>query len=359
MGTIKQNFANNIETGGKLDAKDLSGVVPASNIADASVSDVTSISPSIGDTIQTVASDPSPASFGDIWYNSTLGKVRLTQLGAGSWATGGNMNTARRRLPGAGIQTAALAISGTADPPLYAQVENYDGSSWTEVGDVNTQREEHAAAGTTAAALTFGGKSGSATANNELWNGSSWTEVGDLNTARQELTGDGTSTAAIAIAGVPQRAVAETWDGSSWTEVGDLNSGRGSFRGGTGTTSSALAYGGYTTTYVSLTESWNGSSWTEVADLNTTAGYGGHPIGSSNSSALATGGYTGSADTVNTEEWDGSSWTEVNNLPTATANNGGAGTATTALTFGGRNPSVTNATYEWNVPSGAQSISGS
>ena len=69
MGTIKQNLANNIETGGKHDAQDLSGVIPASNVADASVSDVTSISPSIGDTIQTVSSDVSPASFGDIWYN--------------------------------------------------------------------------------------------------------------------------------------------------------------------------------------------------------------------------------------------------------------------------------------------------
>ena len=356
MGTIKQNRANFITTAGKLDATGLNNDVPASNITNASMTNVTAFPPSLGTGIKQVSSDPPSPSTGQIWFNTTSNVLKQYILADGTWATGGNMNTARRRLPGAGIQTAALAISGTADPPLYAQVENYDGSSWTEVGDVNTQREEHAAAGTTAAALTFGGKSGSATANNELWNGSSWTEVGDLNTARQELTGDGTSTAAIAIAGVPQRAVAETWDGSSWTEVGDLNTGRGSFRGGTGTTSSALAYGGYTTTYVAVTESWNGSSWTEVADLNTTGGYGGHPIGSSNSSALATGGYTGSADTANTEDWDGSSWTEVGDLPSATANNGGAGNATTGITFGGRNPSVTNATYEWNRSLAVQTI---
>ena len=83
--------------------------------------------------------------------------------------------------------------------------------------------------------------------------------------------------------------------------MADLNTARGSFRGAAGTPSSALAFGGYTTTYVAVNESWNGSAWTEVADLNTTAGYGAQTIGSSNTNALACGGYTGTADTVNTE----------------------------------------------------------
>ena len=302
-----------------------------------------------GTNIEVLASDPANPVQGQVWYNSTDNVVKgngATTVGA--WATGGNLNTARRRLPGAGTQTAALAISGTADPPLYNQVESYNGSSWTEITDVTTAREEHAAAGTQTAALTFGGKSGTAIANTETWNGTSWTEVGDLNTARQELTGDGaTNTAAIAIGGAPQRTVTETWNGTSWTEVGDLNSGRGGFRGGAGTTTSALAFGGFTTAYVALNESYNGTSWTEVADLNTTAGYGGQTIGTDNTSALAVGGYTGTADTANTEEWNGTSWTETSNIPAATANNGAAGTSSLGLTFGGRNPSLTNATYEW------------
>ena len=182
MGTIKQNLANNIETGGKHDAQDLSGVIPASNVADASVSDVTSISPSIGDTIQTVSSDVSPASFGDIWYNSTLQKVRLLQFGTGSWATGGNMNTAREGSVGSGTTPAALVTMGTASGSNTAVTETYDGSSWTEVNDLNTARRRGMSSGTQTAALAFGGDGPpSSLAVNESWNGSSWTEVGDLN----------------------------------------------------------------------------------------------------------------------------------------------------------------------------------
>ena len=139
MGTIKQNFANNVETGGKHDAQDLSGVIPASNIADASVSDVTSISPSIGDTIQEVSSDVSPASFGDIWYNSTLQRVRLLQTATGTWASGGNMNTARGNgLGGAGSsQSNGLAFGGDGGGNL---TESYNGSSWSETAELNTSR---------------------------------------------------------------------------------------------------------------------------------------------------------------------------------------------------------------------------
>jgi len=41
MGTIKQNFANNVETGGTFDAQDLTGTIPAANIANSSLSDIT------------------------------------------------------------------------------------------------------------------------------------------------------------------------------------------------------------------------------------------------------------------------------------------------------------------------------
>ena len=35
-----------------------------------------------------------------------------SQMGGGSWASGGNLNTDRWNLAGAGIQTAAIAIDG-------------------------------------------------------------------------------------------------------------------------------------------------------------------------------------------------------------------------------------------------------
>jgi hypothetical protein len=60
MGSIKRNLANNITTGGAFDATDLSGTIPSTNVADASLTNLTSFSPALGDTIESVASDPSP-----------------------------------------------------------------------------------------------------------------------------------------------------------------------------------------------------------------------------------------------------------------------------------------------------------
>jgi len=114
----------------------------------------------VGTAVRNNAGVMTSAKTGELFYDSTnldfiYRKPNVTT--AGAWRTGGTMNTVRRRVAGAGSQTAALAISGTADPPLYAQVESYNGASWTEIADVNTAREEHSAAGTQTAALVFGG----------------------------------------------------------------------------------------------------------------------------------------------------------------------------------------------------------
>ena len=85
-----------------------------------------------GLTIQVVSSDPPNPVSGQIWYNSTLGKIKAASVSG--WATGGNLNTARAAGIGAGTQTAALHISGNPDRTI---VEAYDGSSWSEGPDLN------------------------------------------------------------------------------------------------------------------------------------------------------------------------------------------------------------------------------
>jgi hypothetical protein len=51
-----------------------------------------------------------------------------------TWTAGGNLNTARSRLAGAGIQTSALAFGGYFPTQLsLAATEEYDGSAWTTV----------------------------------------------------------------------------------------------------------------------------------------------------------------------------------------------------------------------------------
>ena len=101
MGTIKQNYANNITSGGDFDATDLSGTIPATNINNTSVSSVTTYG-TAGSGIVSVASDPSPVSSGDVWFNTTANKFRYGGLGTGSWASGGTANTARNNLFGVG-----------------------------------------------------------------------------------------------------------------------------------------------------------------------------------------------------------------------------------------------------------------
>ena len=72
MGTITRGIANNVVTGGKLDGTDgLSGTVSASNIANASLTNITSVSPSLGFAVTSVASDPVSPTEGQIWYNTT------------------------------------------------------------------------------------------------------------------------------------------------------------------------------------------------------------------------------------------------------------------------------------------------
>jgi len=77
---------------------------------------------------------------------------------AGTWATGGSLNSARYALTGMGTQTAGLVAAGAVPgSDGSALVEKYNGSSWTEVADLNGARRELASAGTDTAAIVFGG----------------------------------------------------------------------------------------------------------------------------------------------------------------------------------------------------------
>jgi hypothetical protein len=218
--------------------------------------------------------------------------------------------------------------------------------SWSTGGNVNTARDRYATAGngTLTSALIFGGAP-SFTVNTELYNGSSWTELNDLVTARGEnMRGSGTSTAALAFGGyggpffgAGATNNTESWNGSNWTEVNDLNTSKYQHQGN-GTRTSALAYGGTPAAGVAFTqtESWNGTSWTEVNDLNIATRQMAS-AGANNTSALCFGGGGGSPVpyTAKTESWNGTNWTEVSDLNADRITLGGMGTQTAALAFGG------------------------
>jgi hypothetical protein len=113
-----------------------------------------------GFKVQYLSADPSNPIIGQTWYNSTSKDLKYTSATTvGSWATGGNMGTARTELAGAGTQTAGLAISGTLTPTANVQnaTEEYNGATWTSGGNVATARRILAGAGTQTAGLAFGG----------------------------------------------------------------------------------------------------------------------------------------------------------------------------------------------------------
>ena len=113
-----------------------------------------------GGTIQTLDSDP--------------------VVNAGSWSSGGTMNTARSDLAGGGIQTSAMAIAGYSSPGTRSEVESYDGTSWTEIAELNSARNSMAGFGATNTAMIGCGGRSPTSANTEYWNGSSWTEVNNI-----------------------------------------------------------------------------------------------------------------------------------------------------------------------------------
>ena len=367
MGSIKQNYANNVLTNGKFDATDLDGVIPNTNINDNSIDNIT-VFGTAGAGIPSVASDPPSASQGDMWYNTTTNTLKYAGVGVASWASGTAMTTARANSMYGGSQTAAIAGMSFGN----TNTEIYNGSTWTEVNDSNTGRSATDCGGSTSSAIGAGGYipgSGNS-ALCEYFDGTNWTEVGDLTSAKRDGSGgSGTGTSLIIAGGTvgaplgSDSGATQSWDGTSWTEVNDLNNvriGGGLF--GTSSSAGLFAGGGPSTpTYRTYAEIWNGTSWTEVADLNSGRA-GGHGSGVSTLGLIFGGQEPAPAGglSAKTEEWNGSTWTETNDLSTARAGSGASntgGTSTAALTFGGETPSPSTSVEVWSLsPFSAKSI---
>ena len=317
-----------------------------------------------GYTVQKLSEDPTASSdtAGQLWYNSGTGKFNIVVGGAGTWASGGNLNNARKGLGGIGITTAAVGVGGVAPiTALVGYVEEYNGTAWTEVTNMPVATQFFASGGILTAGWIAGG-SISATGDppfpvtTDEYDGTSWAESGNMTvTHGYGLAGSGPQTAAFAATGAnpPSHTgttATEEYNGSSWTAGGATNQ---ASHGGTaaGTQTAGLFFGG--TTYTAKTESYNGSSWTEVANLNTGRFHGATGGGTaSNTSALYAGGMTPPFTAI-TESYNGTCWSEVGDLSSARDAMGGATTGNASfLAFGGSNPdsSMKNATEEFTAP---------
>jgi len=289
-----------------------------------------------GQPIQVLAADPPAPVEGQVWVVAAPGTASVMKgyrLAPGTWASGGNINTARKGLSGFGTQTAAIAATGNT-PPNTVNVESYNGSSWTEVNNVNTGKFYRGNCGTATAGLIIGGAP--ATADTEEWDGTNWTETANYPGSVTFPILLGIQTAAFCIGGtISSSFVTETntYNGSAFTESTAINTARGEGVGA-GTTGAGVIAGGNTDSIVNNTELWNGTAWTEVNNLNTArnllAG-----SGSSSSAMIAFGGLAPAV--AITESWDGTSWTEVADLATGRRELGGSsnGTSQLGLAFSG------------------------
>ena len=304
-----------------------------------------------GSQIEVVATDPSNPVEGQVWYNTTSNVLKgQAATTVGSWRTANSMNTARRFLGGAGINTAALLFGGEVSGSGSGVTESYNGTSFTEVNDLNTGRVRIGGVGAdNTAVLAFGG-SGPPTSPNykaetESFNGTNWTEVNNLNDGRWAMAGNaGIQNAALLFGGAPGEVPSsgpntEVWNGTNWTEVNNLNTQR-SENAGSGTYTSALSIAGTPSypTSTAVVEQWNGTNWTEITDVNT----GRNDLGSLKGGGTVTdtiifGGINRSGPTIyaNTESWNGTSWTETTDLSTARYGLSGSGTSTAALAAAG------------------------
>ena len=100
-----------------------------------------------GKPVLNIASDLDNAEGeGEIWFNTASSDYKTIQKVAGSWSTGGALNTGRQSHSQASYATRDTAFV-FAGPSAQVNAETYDGSSWTEVGNINTGRQGGAGAG--------------------------------------------------------------------------------------------------------------------------------------------------------------------------------------------------------------------
>ena len=73
-----------------------------------------------GGRVKYLSSDPSNPKDGEVWYNSTLSKLRVEGiLGTGSWSSGGALPTANYTGAGFGVSTAAVYAGGGSSNTNY------------------------------------------------------------------------------------------------------------------------------------------------------------------------------------------------------------------------------------------------
>ena len=307
----------------------------------------------------TPAADYSDAIIGDFYYNSSEGKFKgsVSGISAGTWASGGTMNTARYRMFG-GFSPHSEGLVAGGQAPVKANVENYNGTSWTEVADIPTALSDSGMIGVYTAGVLAGGEYSGGSTNEALhWNGSAWTEATNMPYTVERASGSGVQTAGLVTGGRVTTSLATTleYDGTNWTAGGSLPAAYYNITV-QGPQTSSLAAGGVGSPGSGSSDAYtyNGSSWTAISSMNAARSEGGWATqGDGATRALIFSGGDPSDSRAKTEFWDGTSWTELNDLSTARSAGGSFGGINNSVYAGGSSPALspttTGVTEEWSA----------
>ena len=215
-----------------------------------------------------------------------------TGVGSGAWASGGNLNTERQGLAGAGTSFATLSFGGATTRSYgYKITEEYNGTSWSAATDLNIESAFPGGTGTQYAGLKMGGSTVSSYSmkDTEEYDGTTWSTGGDLVEDVEQLAACGTQTAGLSFGGFDSYYSARTqeYDGTTWSTSGSLTSLK-AYLGGCGTQTAGLSFGGRNTEALATVEEYNGTTWSSANNLSSTT-YG--LAGCGTQAALCFGGF--------------------------------------------------------------------
>jgi len=301
--------------------------------------------------VKYLSADPSTATAGEVWYNSTTGTLNATVMSTAAWSSGGTLGTARYQCNGqtSGTKTAGLIAGGTGGAPSsnYSITEEYNGTGWAVGGALPKTSSNFGMVGTQTATVMFAGLAApsaspappgsitDSTQSNE-YNGASWTaSPGSYPTALSTLCGAGTQTAALGMGGWNEQNTTAEYDGATWTAATVLPTGKDKASAFGSQTAAAIFGGnGGTTT----TDEYNGTGWTAGGTCLAVdeSGASGTLI-----NGLGFGGQIPNTDTT-TQAYDGTSWATSVSMATGRSSGSSAGIPTDGSYYaGGGNPSGT------------------
>jgi len=318
-----------------------------------------------GQLIKKVDSDPTNPVVGEVWYNNTLGVLKVYKNIGGAWASGPNANNNVEGPGSFGNKSSLVAVGGYAPGGHTNAVEEYDGSSWTTATNYPSTNYSGQGCGILTAGLVAGGNQTGATYLTAVhkYDGTNWTSANSISTARTGTSSSvGTQTAGIIFGGyagspISAQNATEEFDGTNWSNGGTLTTAR-AYGGAGGTQTAALYFNGESintgpipSRIPNTSEEYNGSSWTAggtVPDRFTRLNGAG-----TQDACFRVGGSTGSAAVATCDLYNGTSWASAPSLGSAQnwGNSGGTGSTSAIIGKGRGSSGYTLVTQLYTDPS--------